>query len=276
MIPNRNLYRLFLIVFFLLSTFIGRSSAAEYSDDFALSDASLVLEKIEEDTLKEKLAAEELGHELKRANYFLSLGNQCLKSAQTQLNRITESLGAIGPEVDGESRKIAQERKALLDQKTSLEKRMAECQVLLLKAEDVGAKISAKRRELLARRLFHREADLRMLAAESLRSAGQWQTAMKDFVILRSGFERLTAKSGSLLAVLLLFGAVSGFWLRLRLRQLAVSRDGDSFSDCLIRSAQSSVASYGPFLLVMGIASVFMGVLTLRLLLVLLLFFCLY
>ena len=129
-------------------------------------------------------------------------------------------------------------------------------------AEDVGAKIGAKRRELLARRLFHREADFRMLTAESLRSAGQWQTAMKDFVILRSGLERLTAKSWSLLAVLLSFGALSGFWLRLRLRQLAVSRAGDSFSDRLIRSAQVSVACYGPFLLVMGIASVFMGVLT--------------
>ena len=189
----------------------GDSSAAEDSDDFALSDASLVLEKIEEDTLKERLAAEELGHELKRVNHFLSLGNQCLKSAQTQLNRISESLGAIGPEIDGESREIAQERKLLLGQKTSLEKRMAECRVLVLKAEDVGAKIGDKRLELLARRLFHREADLRMLKAESLRSAGQWQTAMKDFVILRSGLERLTAKSWSLLAVLLLFGACIRF-----------------------------------------------------------------
>jgi potassium efflux system protein len=258
---NRNLYCLLLIVFFLLGAFIGRLSAAKDNDDFALSDASLVLEKIEEDTLKERLTVEELGRELKRVNYFLSLGSQCLKSAQTQLNRISESLGAIGPEVEGESGEIAQERKSLLGQKTSQEKRLAECRVLVLKAEDVGAKIGAKRRELLARRLFHREAGLRMLTA-SLRSAGQWQTAMKDFVILRSGLERLTAKSGSLLAVLLLFGAVSGFWLRLRLRQLAVSRAGDSFSDRLIRSAQFSVACYGPFLLVMGIASVFMGVLT--------------
>jgi potassium efflux system protein len=259
---NRNLYCLLLIVFFVLEAFTGRLIAAKDNNDFALSDDSLVLERIEEDTLKERLTVEELGRELKRVNYFLSLGSQCLKSAQTQLNRISESLGAIGPEVDGESREIAQERKLLLGQKTSLEKRLAECRVLVLKAEDVGAKIGAKRRELLARRLFHREAGLRMLTAESLSSAGQWQTAMKDFVILRSGLERLTAKSGSLLAVLLSFGAVSGFWLRLRLRQLAVARAGDSFSDRLIRSALFSVACYGPFLLVMGIASVFMGVLT--------------
>lgn len=85
---------------------------------------------------------------------------------------------------------------------------------------------------------------------------------MKDFVIHRSGLERLTAKSGSLLLVLLSFGAVSGFWLRLRLRQLAVARAGDSFSDRLFRSALVSVARYGPFLLVMGIAYVFMGVFT--------------
>ncbi len=259
---NRNLYCLLLIVFFVLEAFIGRSSAAKDNDDFAPLDASLVLEKIEEDTLKGRLTAEELGHELKRVNDFLSLGNQCLESAQTQLNRISESLGAIGPEVNGESGEIAQERKSLLGQKTSLEKRLAECRVLVLKAEDVGEKIGAKRWELLAHRLFHREASLRMLTAESLSSAGQWQTAMKDFIILRSGLERLTAKSGSLLLVLLLFGAVSGFWLRLRLRQLAVSRAGDSFSDRLIRSAQFSVACYGPFLLVMGIAYVFMGVLT--------------
>ncbi len=87
---NRNLYCLLLIVFFVLGAFIGRSSAAKDSDDFALSDASLVLERIEEDTLKERLTAEELGRELKRVNDFLSLGNQCLESAQTQLNRITE------------------------------------------------------------------------------------------------------------------------------------------------------------------------------------------
>ncbi len=150
----------------------------------------------------------------------------------------------------------------MLGQKTSLEKRLAECRVLVLKAEDVGAKIGAKRKELLVRRLFHRGADLQMLTAESLCSVGQWQTAMKDFVIHRSGLERLTAKSGSLLAVLLSFGAVSGFCLRLRLRKLAVARAGDSFSDRLFRSALVSVACYGPFLLVMGIASVFMGVLT--------------
>jgi potassium efflux system protein len=259
---NRNLYCLLLIVFFVLEAFIGRSSAAKDNDDFAFSDASLVLERIEEDILKGRLTAEELGHELKRVNDFLSLGSQCLKSAQTQLSRITELLGAIGPEVEGESREITQERKSLIGQKTSLEKRLAECRVLVLKAEDVRAKIGVKRRELLARRLFHREADFRMLTAESLRSAGQWRTAMKDFVILRSGFECLTAKSGSLLLLLLSFGAVSGFWLRLRLRQLAVARAGDSFSDRLIRSAQVSVALYGPFLLVMGIASVFMGALT--------------
>jgi len=104
---NRNLYGLLLIVFFLLEAFIGHSSAAKDSDDFALSDAILVLERIEEDTLKERLTAEELGHELKRVNDFLSLGNQCLKSAQTHLDRISESYGAIGPEVDRESREIA-------------------------------------------------------------------------------------------------------------------------------------------------------------------------
>ena len=81
MMPNRNLYCLFLTVFFVFGTFIGCLSADEDSDDFVLSDASLVLEKIEDDTLKERLTFEELGHELKRVNYFLSLGNQCLKSA---------------------------------------------------------------------------------------------------------------------------------------------------------------------------------------------------
>ena len=259
---NPNLHSVLLLILFVLSSFPGISGASKNGGDFSPSDASLVLERIEEDALKERLTAEELGRELKRVNDFLSLGNQCLKSAQTQLNRITESLEAIGPEVEGESREIAQERKSLLGQKTSLEIRLAECRVLVLKAEDVGAKIGAKRRELLARRLFHRGADLRMLTAESLRSAGQWQTAMKDFVIHRSGLERLTAKSGALLAVLLSFGAVSGFWLRLRLRKLAVAKAGDSFSDRLIRSALVSVACYGPFLLVMGIAFVFMGVLT--------------
>jgi hypothetical protein len=94
---NRNLYCLLLIVFFVLEAFIGRLSAAKDSDDFALSDASLVLERIEGDTLKERLTAEELGHELKRVNDFLSLGNQCLKSAQTQLNRITESGSFLSP-----------------------------------------------------------------------------------------------------------------------------------------------------------------------------------
>ncbi|RPI50447.1 MAG: hypothetical protein EHM49_08545, partial [Deltaproteobacteria bacterium] len=125
MTSNRNLYRLILIVFFLLSAFIWRSSAAKENDEFALSDAILVLEKIEKDIFKERLTVEELGSELKRVNYFLSLGSRCFKSEQVQLNRITESLEAIGPEVDGESREIAQERKLLLGQKTSLEKRLA-------------------------------------------------------------------------------------------------------------------------------------------------------
>jgi potassium efflux system protein len=259
---NPNLHSVLLLILLVLSSFPGISDASRNGGDFSPSDASLVLERIEGDTLKGRLTAEELGHELKRVNDFLSLANQCLKSAQTQLNRITESLEAIGPEVEGESREITQKRKSLLGQKTSLEKRLAECRILVLKAEDVRAKIGAKRRELLARRLFHRGADLRVLTAEGLRSAGQWQTAMKDFVIHRSGLERLTAKSGSLLALLLSFGAVSGFWLRLRLRKLAVARAGDSFSDRLIRSTLVSVACYGSFLLVMGIASVFMGVLT--------------
>jgi small-conductance mechanosensitive channel len=254
-----------LLILFVLSSFPGISGASKNGGDFSPSDASLVLERIEEDTLKERLTAEELGRELKLVNDFLSLGNQCLESAQTQLNRITESLEAIGPEVEGESREIAQERKSLLGQKTSLEKRLAECRLLVVKAEDVTNQVISLRRRLMARQVLHRQPDVRALILECYMSAGQWWTDAKYYVSNNSGLEHLETWSKALLAAFCALGAAFGLLLRYRLRGFAVACNGTKFAGRITSAVLFAFARYAPFWLLLGTFSIYMGLLTYRL-----------
>lgn len=255
----------YLIVFCLFSLCLNSCPTlltAAQTDEFSPAEAIRNLDEIDRRVGKGETDVEQLNDILQRLNDWRAEGSQCVASSQAELERVTQSLEAIGPEVAKESSEIVQQRKTLLDKKATLERRLAECRLLSVHTEEVLRIVMTARRELLARRFFHKQADIRTLIMKAVQNPERSWVASKELVLHRSGLERLTLEKSALLAVLCALSAGCGLWFRRSLLSSAFVRPRESFGGLVLQAFLTTLADYAPFLLLFGGFAACLGFLT--------------
>ena len=265
MLAKRYLFIYLPLLFLFVNSCLTLPADAQTSEGFSPAQANYSLERIQRQISKGKPSIDELDHTIKYVDDLRSQANQCMVYAQVELDRVSKSLEAIGSKIQGESKKITQERNALLDKKAGFERRLAECRLLVVKAEDVTNQVISLQRRLMAREVLHRQPDVRALILECYMSAGQWWTDAKYYVSNNSGLEHLETWSKALLAAFCALGAAFGLLLRHRLRGFAVACNGTKFAGRITSAVLSAFARYAPFWLLLGTFSIYMGLLTYRL-----------
>ena len=262
MLAKRYLFIYLPILFLFVNSCLTLPADAQTSEGFSPAEANYSLERIQRQTSKGKPSIDELDHTIKYVDDLRSQANQCMVYAQVELDRVSKSLEAIGSKVQGESKKIIQERIALLDKEAELERRLAECRLLVVKAEDITNQVISLRRRLMAHQFLHRQPDIKVLILECYMSAGQWWTDTKYYVSNNSGLEQLETWSKALLAAFCALGAAFGLLLKHRLRGFAVACNGTKFAGRITSAVLSAFARYAPFWLLLGTFGIYMGLLT--------------
>jgi potassium efflux system protein len=202
------------------------------------------LERIEGELGKRSFSAEELGERERLVKSALDDNEQCLSDAQDELDSLNQSLAILGAAADGEPRDIALQRKSFLERKEALDARLAECRLLLLKAEELSTRIAAEKRELFASSLLASKGMLldRLWDAESDLVAALDAKPLLDSVTTVAS--SLTSTRPSLVLVVFLFATALGVGLVYVFRKRSAVRSGDSILHRLSQAFLATIAWY--------------------------------
>jgi len=168
---------------------------------------------------------------LKRLEDMQSLVDSTLKDASEELESVNASLESLGPKAKGEAIEVARERYSLLKKKASLEKKIGQFKVLLLKVQALKEKFYQKQKELVTSNLFYRQLDIISLVTNAVRDVPSWPKTITTYLAKRSGLgviaKRPWAFAGGVLIALILCTGLSALFLNFarRLRIMGESTE---------------------------------------------------
>ena len=240
-------------IFFLGIIFLLPSAASSLTgDSFDPGQAVLTLKKIEDGFSKGEADLAQMESALQVAADLKDESDHCLGASQSELEQINESLEVIGPAVTGEAREITQKRNALQTRKTNLERDLAGCRLIDVRAGEVRTRITELRHQMLARQLFHKQDNIVALIAGSFKDGAKWQEAGKSFCLRKSWLGDLTPGMLIILTVPALIAMFFGLWFRRNVSRLALFSIEKILADRLIKAHIATIAHFAPYLLLTG------------------------
>ncbi|MGQ9498766.1 MAG: mechanosensitive ion channel family protein [Dissulfurimicrobium sp.] len=189
-------------------------------------------------------------------------GDQCVEGAQEDLDQIIDALNTIGPPSQGEPTRVADQRRSLVRRKAFFEGRLAECRIVIIRANELIPRIASERSKLLARRLLYKRPDIKTLFSEDIGDIAQTLTVGRKAFLKDSGISRITAGYLMILGVLCLIGLVLGLWARRILKARVTSCAVSGVCGAAMRSALSTFAHYLPAIVPVFIFAMSFGFLT--------------
>ena len=206
----------FIALFFIrLIGFSGLTPAlAGQDEDFNPSRAIDNINKIRHEISSGSLDIKRLDDAANNVAAINKNAGQCVDTAQSELDRITQAIEALGPKAPGESGRVAEQRRTLNRRKASADSRAAECRLVILRASELAPNIEAEKRKLLTERLLHRRPDIKTLLDQGLNAFDQSSLPSIGIGIETSGLGRLTQKDVMVLGALCAIGFILGLWLR--------------------------------------------------------------
>ena len=194
-----------------------RAAIAGQPDDFIPETARQGLTRLEQSLTRAKAGTDALNEGLDACSDYLQQGEQCVDTANAEMQQINQALATLGPVVKNEAHTVSRERQKLAGQKAALEKRLGECRLLVVKATALTETLTVKRRQHLARRLLHRQPDVISALRVAADEFPAWLSAARRATDRHRGLTPLAEKNAAIIAAVLLAGACLGLWLRRRL-----------------------------------------------------------
>lgn len=158
--------------------------------------------------------ADELGTALKQVTAIRSRAQQCVAEAEEGLEKITQTLSALGEAQAPEPADIARGRKELEDQRKTIEQRLTSCRLLFVQAQDIAGQLTRVQQVILAQRLFAQGPDIVSVIRANLAAPQQWLLSLAHFLELEGEHGVPTSRQALALLLALVTGAALGFGLR--------------------------------------------------------------
>ncbi|MDH4320269.1 MAG: mechanosensitive ion channel [Desulfobulbaceae bacterium] len=205
-----------IVAAFTLTCFPPPATAGQ-PDDFIPEPARQGLARLEQSLSRARTGTDALDQGLEACSEYLKQGEQCVDTANAEMQQIDQALATLGPVGKNEAHTVSRERQRLAGQKAALEKRLGECRLLVVKATALTETLTVKRRQHLARRLLHRQPDLISVGRDTAEQFPVWLTDARRAIDRRSDLTELADKNAAIIAAVLLAGVCLGLWLQRRL-----------------------------------------------------------
>lgn len=247
---------------FVLGAILGHSAAlwAQSEDEPEITPEILARELDGLDSkLKLTIHSEDLLADwVVRVNEIKQIGNKCVPEIEQALEKVNENISSLGEGNISEPTEVINKRRALAEDKSKLDNRLATCKVLILHSEELIPKITQRRQRLLAQRLVARGPSIiAVLKDERLRPAA-WLTSSRAFVQQHSVLRRLSVGTLGALVLVLVVAVALGRLLRHWLRAWTLRhRWQKNLSSYLGQSVMTALSHYAPYLLFSVAAAVF-------------------
>lgn len=201
------------ILFYLLmlSLFSGYSSyssaAPEESEVYNVAAAQKELAKIKKIDL-ETASLSQVEILTKQVDAYVDHGKQCAVISQQELEQIDKTLETLGEKVKGEPRDIARERGILLRKKSEVEVRLAQCQLLTLKASELLKTLQDNKKHIFKKALFLKSAGIVKVVNSTELMNLKWLDSFRSYIVNGTGI--LSVSWWSFLPIVVIVWI--GFW----------------------------------------------------------------
>ncbi len=186
--------------------------------------------------------------------------DQCVSASTQNTNEIDQDLASLARFRPGEALHVTNQRELLRQERLVQEDRLATCQALSARADQLLHRIARRQRELLAAQFFGRGATFAGLLRDNWGKPGVWLSSSEAFLSQHSGIAQLAADDFWILVILVIVTAAIGILLRRRLSYWAAHRSWEGgFSGDIGMSLTTSIGQYLPYLLVSAAVAVFLG-----------------
>lgn len=192
----------------------------------------------------------ELSEWTKQVNTIKSAATDLITKSEAGLDKVNTDLVSLGAPVKGASAEVSAKRAALERDRTELEKRIADCRLLILRSDDALQKISDLGKTLLARRLLARGPSLFELIRDNWAQPKIWLTSIRNFMFEQNALKRHTTRELETLIALLVAAFGAGFLIRRRLRSWSDHHPWENTLGARLKyNLTGTVIRYGPPLL---------------------------
>ncbi len=183
---------------------------------------------------------------------------ECVSTTDESLQGVSADIKSLGPPVKSEAADVTRKRRTLAAHQDALEKRLANCRLLLLRTDDAITSISQQQKELLAQRLLTRGPSFIALLKDNWQQPAAWLTSTKTFLLMNSGLSDVEAYQLGILGAILVVVGLFAYALRRRALAWVERRQWDrNFSSRFNRALVTTFGHYAPHLLLSGAAAVF-------------------
>lgn len=210
------------------------------------------LGQVERELETARLTEDRIGQAIHKVSALRGRFSACRGDMETQLARLKATLEAVAVEAEGESAPRIAEYEKLKELQTRLDAVRAECGLLVVRADDLIERLTARQRQLLTERLLVRGPDGVSLLLENLRQPTDWWTAGREFVAQQSGLEGLRRPHLAGLLLSALIAGALGLALGRACRRRGLGLQADGFGARLACASLCTFGAYAPTLFALG------------------------
>ncbi len=175
-----------------------------------------------------------------------STASQCVSDNEAALERVQSQLKTLGEAERHEAVGVQQQRYALQQRQTRIERQLQLCRVIQLRARELEGRITDLQQQRLTQRLLQREAPAWDILARNIERPEQWWDTARLFLLRDSGLDELDAAELAGLAGLFLLCVGGSLYARRALFGVAGRMHGGgtialSFLQALLTSTASTL-----------------------------------
>ncbi len=216
-----------------------------------------VLEQAEAELKRKDKRLGRLENYLQQLPGFRGWAHECISQYEEQAAEYKKKIDALGTKLKGESAELSARREALKKNAALVQKKLADCRLVLSRSTELSGQISRLRQALLTEELFARGPGFLQLLRRDWPPVSAWVIGDRKFVLKNIGVDRL--RGLSLVALLLALALALGGGILLARRSadwLQTHEPGSRLSGRLGYATMLTLQRYGPYLVVAFTAAV--------------------
>ncbi len=227
--------------------FVWSAQVQASGDDFTA--ASQKLDEIERGMRSEAAVVAQFRAWTREVTRTKNQADECVSGTQQDVAQIDHDIASLGQLHRGEPLAVTRQRDVLRQQKLAQQDRLATCNLLSIRSDQLLHRLADRQSELLAERLLVRGPSMGGLLRDNWTQPGGWIAATGIFLQQHSGFNQLKPLDVATLVIVIVVIAIAGMLFRQRLLRWAARRNWEStFSGHFEKSMVTSVGHYSPLL----------------------------
>jgi len=196
--------------------------------DFNPADTVKNLDQLDKRISTRELTEADIRDWVSKIDDAKSRTNTCITTTEAQIAVISDGLVKLGEPAKNEPAEVRKKRNDLIKEKSSQEKELASCRLVLLRADELLKLLSDYQRELLSKRLLAHGPTFFDLFDTQWELSSEWLVSGWQLISEDAGLRLIRLKHFSILLLLTAGVVLAGLYLRRRMQHYADTHTWDT------------------------------------------------